>query len=189
LPSASPRLRRAKGAAERRNEEGLHHAEEDLRRFVHRELLAPLASSKSWPLAATTAVGHVRLATNRILIELCCPGAGPDSAWLEFANRGGRLVARFAAAGWVAGLPEVARGVLVTARTGCCKRGGVDRVAEQLDAALPPGSEYEVAGGKLYVRVPEQQAPVVYDLAEPELPADAGRLVFCAQPVTWQAWV
>jgi hypothetical protein len=189
LPKLFARLRRAKGAAERRNEEGLHHAEEDLRRFVQRELLAPLASSKSWPLSATTAVGHVRLATNRILIELCCPGAGPDGAWLEFANRGGRLVARFAAAGWVAGLPEVARGVLVTALTGFYERAGVDLAGEQLDAALPPGSEYEVAGGKLYVRPAGEQAPVVYDLAEPELPADAGRLVFCARPVTWQAWV
>ncbi|MGL4553131.1 MAG: hypothetical protein ACRC33_18350, partial [Gemmataceae bacterium] len=100
LPRAFSRLRRARGAAAHRAEEPLHHVEHELRRFVGRELTAPLAAH------AAVEAGAVRLATNRVRVELLAPALGPP-AWLEFENEDGQLAAGFVTPGWTAGLDGV----------------------------------------------------------------------------------
>src|SRR5581483_1234642 len=138
------KLRRATGKKRRRHAEAL-------RRFVERELFAPLTSSKAWPGEAALTVGELRLATNRIRIGLCCVDLGREGCWLDFTNRGGRLVAGLPVPGWVSRLESRARDVLVTALTGFYKRAGVDLVDEQLVSLFPEGVEYEVRDGKLKV--------------------------------------
>lgn len=130
LPKLYAKMRRAGGKKERKSEEGLHHIEEELRHFVERELLAPLAASKSWPDNARVAVGHVDLATNRIRIELCCPGLSAESCRLVFLNWGGQLVADVVGPGWVEGLDQTMRAVFAAALTGFYKRAGVDVVGD-----------------------------------------------------------
>src|SRR5262249_43399106 len=121
LPKLFARLRRARGQAERKGESGLHHVEDDLRRFVERDLLAPLATSRGWIHSASITVGHMFLATNRIRIELECPGIALQNLWLEFANRGGYLTARVAESGWLNSVAPGQRAVFVTALTGFYK--------------------------------------------------------------------
>lgn len=137
LPRLFARLRRAKGKKERKTEEALHHVEQELHRFVERELIVPLLTSKHWPAAAPVEVAHLALATNQIRIGLECPALSPTSCWVEFTNRGGRLVAEVAQQGWVGSLTEQQRDVFVTVLTGFYKLAGVDLVGEQDMALLP----------------------------------------------------
>lgn len=136
LPKLFASLRRARGAAARKSEEGLHHVEEELRHFIDRELIAPLAASKAWLVSATVAVGHSQLATNQIGIELLCPGLAPGSCRLVFLNRGGRLVARLDGPGWLAAIEPGPRAAFANALAGLYKRAGVD-VVESADGAPP----------------------------------------------------
>jgi hypothetical protein len=192
------KLRRATGKKRRRHEEALHHVAEEMRRFVGRELFAPLCASHWWPSPAALTLGEIRLATNRIRIEFCCPDLGADGCWLDFTNRGGRLVAGLPLAGWVNRLDARPRDVLVTALIGLYKRAGVDLVAEQLVSLFPEGLEYEIREGKLLVTAPGLKGSVAYDLeklaepapgATPGLPKSAGEFLFRQRRVTWQAWV
>lgn len=183
LPKLYAKLRRAKGKGERKKEEGLHHVEEELVRFVERDFIAVLAASRAWPTAATIAVGHVELATNRVRLELCCPGLGPGPLWIEWANRSGWLVARITEAGWAGGLAEELRGALVSALTGLYKRAGVDLVEEHLAAALPAGAVWSITRAGLRVWRDGRSEEV--DLTQAE---SAAALRFSAAPLTWAAW-
>jgi hypothetical protein len=152
LPKLFAKLRRAKGRRERKQEEGLHHVEVELKHFLERELLAVLHASKAWDAQMRVAVGHLDLATNQIGVELATSFAvsrsqrateretasdvRPEpishqreaSAWLEFSNRDGRLYAHLADLGWVAQLDDSSRNVLSDALVGLYKRAGVDVV-------------------------------------------------------------
>ncbi|MFO0845965.1 MAG: hypothetical protein U0797_26885 [Gemmataceae bacterium] len=130
LPKLFARLRRSRGAAARKSVEGLHHVEEELRHFIDRELIATLAASKSWLVSATVAVGEVRLGTNKIRIDLSCPGLAPESCALYFINRGGKLLARLDGPGWLAHLDAGPRAAFANALVGVYKQAGVE-VIEQ----------------------------------------------------------
>jgi hypothetical protein len=198
LPRLFAKLRRAVGKKRRRAEEALHHVEEELRHFVARELFATLAVNKKWPAEEKLTVGKIVLATNRIRIELLCPHFAPESCWLDFTNRGGRLVAAVPVAGWLSRLNVPLREVAAAAWTGFYKRAGVDLLAEQLEGVFPAGAEYEIHEGKMAVTVPGVEGAVTYDLenpheparpARPGLPADAGAFLFRERTVAWEAWV
>jgi hypothetical protein len=104
LPVLFARLRNSEGPARLHHEEGLHHVGAELRRFVQRALLLPLAAAREWGEGDVPAVGQIALATSRIRVKLTCLGLGEKSAWIEFKNDGGRLAARLTEPGWTAGL-------------------------------------------------------------------------------------
>jgi hypothetical protein len=195
VPKLFAKLRHVHGRSARKAEENLHHVEESVRHFVERDFIALLAGSPSWGLAASLTVGEVHLATYLIRIELCCPGLGPEGMLLDIEQRGGWLVAGIARAGWLERLGEEQTAALVDALAGFYHLAGVDVVREQVRAALPPGTPFEITEQGLVVE------GVVYDLGDPlcapsfaegsapqtVVPAD--QLVFNRRPIRWADWV
>jgi hypothetical protein len=199
LPKLYAKLRRGRGRTARRQHEALHDVAECLRRFVERDLLAILATSKTFAGAPTLEVGEVRIATNRIRIELRAAAAG-DSLFLEFEDRAGRLVAataRPAGKTWLAALSAEQLLAFHDALAGFCKLAGVALVREQVEAALPPGAAYEVTAEGLVVWPgPGQENRLVFTLGSgsgggPDaLQGLAERdLVFGSMPIRWEDWV
>ncbi|MBY0230372.1 MAG: hypothetical protein K2W96_13900, partial [Gemmataceae bacterium] len=122
LPKLFAALRSSTGTARRKAEEGLHHAEEELSRFIERALLVPLRAARGWE--SPVSVGHVSLATKRIRAELLSPAG--EAAVLEFRNIEGRLAARFAEAGWAARLDGPRRTALEGVLAGFLKLAGAE---------------------------------------------------------------
>jgi hypothetical protein len=176
----------------------LHHNAEAVRRFVDRELLELLRESRSWT-DRSIATGEIRLATNRILVELYCPDLAEDSLWLAFEEQSGWLVAGIHKRGWADNLSYAARHALASALAGFYKLSGVDLVREQIESRLQPGAPpYEVTDESLVVW-PARNAPArayrlrdwpaLYANGDGALPADRDRWVFAATPITWRRWV
>jgi hypothetical protein len=194
LPKLFAKLRRLHGKAERRAEEGLHHVEQEVRRFAERDLIAYLAASNRWGLSASVYLGHVRLGVSRIRLEVCCPGLAGESLLLDLEHHGGRLLAGLARIGWAAGLTPARRRTLTAVLAGFYHLAGVDLVREQLTAALPAGAEYDVTAEGLVVRPPGAE----YDLADPAappqppapgLPPRSAELLFRVPRIRWADWV
>src|SRR5207302_558350 len=104
--------------------------------FVFRELVTLLQQSPSWR-GQSLSVGWVALASNRIRVELIHADYPADSAWLEFEDRCGWLMASLREAGWVTHLTAEQAQAVTTALAGLYKLAGVDLVQEQLRASLP----------------------------------------------------
>jgi hypothetical protein len=194
LPKLFARLRHTHGRAERKAEEGLHHVEQEVGHFVQRELLAYLAASKRWGPSAPVALGRVILGVSRIRLELCCPSLPGDSVLVDLEERSGRLMAGLARTGWIDGLAAARRGTLTAVLAGFYHLAGVDLVREQLAAALPAGTEYDVTREGLLVR----PFHAVYDLDHPDapprnpapgLPRCSADLLFRVPPARWADWV
>lgn len=188
----------------RTHRQALRDVEEAIRRFVTRDLVAVLAPSPGWdgkPIAA----GRVQLGTNRIRVELLS-GSEP-SAWLEFEDRSGWLVAGWAEPGWVHTLAGDPARIFSNALTYLYKRAGVELIREHVRAELPKTAEhFDVVGSGLLVWYGHREsAPVLYDLAHraddlrPRTPdnlnpttgptLDADRLAFQRVNLTWPQWV
>jgi hypothetical protein len=203
LPKLYARLRRSKGKAERKTEEGLHHVEEAVRRFVERDLVADVGASHAWAGTTPLRVGEILLATNRIRFELRCPDAEGGALSLEMSNRGGWLVARVVQPGWLPGLSRQRREAFHDALVGFYKLSGVDVVHEQMAAALPAGCAFDVgAEGVTVWPTSDPSCAVTYDLSAPErpprgagcagltgLPPSGEALVLARSTVPWAAWV
>jgi hypothetical protein len=202
LPKLYVKLRRASGSSERKKEEGLHHVEQRLRHFGQRDFIDVLASSRSWNLSASLALGEVWLGTNRIRVELCCPALAGASVLIDFDHLGGWLVASIARAGWLDSLSAPQRAAFASALTGLYKRAGVDLVWQHLEAVLPRGAVIDVRHDGLFVwQDAERTRGVVYDLEQPDeaprvvgpggldVPGHSRDVLFSAWPVTWAAWV
>ncbi len=215
LPRLYARLRAAERQAARTDNwrdarthrQALGVLEEAVRRFVTRELVAvlnPGPGSAGWggpPLG----VGEVHLGTNRIRVEFTA--AAVESAWLEWEDRSGWLVAGWAGAGFLADLPPGPAREFENALAYLHRRAGVDLVREQVRAALPPAAHFDIAPGGLLVWYGPREStpPVLYDLSDPaaELrpltptalrpapgPAlEARRLVFGRVELSWAEWV
>jgi hypothetical protein len=156
LPKLYARLRRIKGTGLGKRREQLHHVEEAVRRFVERNLLAQLAGSKTWGVEAPPQVGSIRLASNRIRIELRQPGQGEANIHIDLEEHAGRLVAGIAAFaepkrpdsngairlshGWLDRLPLEQVRAFTDALAGFYKAAGVDLVREQVETLLPAGA-------------------------------------------------
>ncbi len=201
LPKLYARLRRASGPAERKAEEGLHHVEEAVRRFVDRDLIAGLAASKAWG-AAALASGRLHLGANRIRIELCCPERGETPVVLDFANRGRFLTAAVVQAGFSLDLLAEQQEAFANILASFYKEAGVDLIREQVLAFLPPGGEYDVQDDRLTLWLDAKRSRgAVYDLQRPELPprllagggdglpGNAKPFLFSMRPISWTAWV
>jgi hypothetical protein len=184
---------------------GLHHAEEDLRRFVDRDLLLLLAHTRGWQ-GHRIVTGHIKLATNRVLVELRCPDLSADSLWIDFSERSGWLLAAVHRRGWLDSLHNTQRTTLDNALAGFYKMAGVDLVRDQLAAQFDP---HEVSyaidenGLKVWpIRSPQDvtrvalrdwpPAPVpralpamlpLVPLSRPE------RLIFARATISWLRWL
>jgi hypothetical protein len=177
LPKAFARFRRARRRvwtgpdvprpekAAQKQREALHHTEEALRRFVERDLLALLAGSRALGGPGSAVVlGEVRLATNRIRLELLPPGVHEaEPLGVDIEERGKVLVGGVWQTGWLDTISPDARQTLDTALTGWFLKSGVALVQT-------PGSPVGDDGNGAS---PPQTAP--RRLAEVE--------------VTWSKWV
>ena len=117
-------------------------------------------------------VGAIRLASNRIRIELCRLGQGEQSVHLDLEEHAGRLVAGFTATGerqpsngWLDRLPLEQLRAFTDALAGFYKACGVDVVREQVESALRPGMRFYVSEQGLIVETgPRFEAAARYDL-------------------------
>ncbi len=219
LPKLYARLRRVKEAGTGKRHEELLHVQEAVRRFVVRNLITVLAGSKTWETTTPLHVGAIRLASNRIRIELCRLGQGEQSVHLDLEEHAGRLVAGFTPApvsaetngdrqpsnGWLDHLPLEQVRAFTDALAGFYKACGVDVVREQVESALRPGMRFFVGEQGLIVETgPRFEAAARYDLDAEELMAPqpvegrtparlrsfpAERLLFKKTAIRWEDWV
>ncbi|MBK9033706.1 MAG: hypothetical protein IPL61_20980 [Myxococcales bacterium] len=210
LPKLFARLRRAtwKGDARAvaKAREGVHHAEEAVRHFVDRQLVALLNQDLIFR-ATDVAVPHVEVGSNRLRIELACPSVGPGRATIAIEEQSGWLVASVPQRGWLAALDGDQRRVVEIALAGFYKLSGIDLVREQLEAVLAdgglPGVAYDLADDRLVVWPGAKfEVELVYDLTAPGQPAavygptwshDAPKLgghhaLFGREPIATEAW-
>lgn len=213
LPKLFARLRRADRKARETGKvkgigkqlEGLHHVEEQVRRFIDRDLLALLEHSTGWGGRRLTA-GEIHLSTNRILAELQCPDLGDDGLWLSLEEQAGWLVTDVQRAGWLDALEDPPRTALANAVAGFYAMAGVNLVREQVDAVADPlNARYEIHEDSLLL-IPRQtpQNAVRYELSDwpttlPQLAlswgglteptAEPKQLVFSYTTIPWRAWV
>lgn len=116
----------------------LHHVHLAVEHFVDRELLAVLRESSEWTIEDVD-VERIRLASNNIRVELICPSLNDSRLILVFEEQSGWLVANAQDSGWVSGLTEPERKLLMTALIGFYRLAGVDLVREQIEVALGEG--------------------------------------------------
>jgi hypothetical protein len=215
IPKAYAKMRRAQRRAQRtgrwrsfrKQRDVLRQAEESIRHFVEREFIALLEGSRAWS-GRGLAIGAINLGSNRIRVELGCPGLGPN-AWLTLEERAGWLVAGVARAGWLTHL--VKRGdpparAFATALNGLYQMSGVDLLRTQIEASFAPACPpYDLteeglvvwpgADSECEVQYPLRDGllirPRVSDcLPTIELPVlERKRLLLREQPTAWTQWV
>lgn len=216
LPRLYARLRSAEREAARTDNwrdartyrQALDELAEAVRRFVTRELVAVLNPSKEnadWG-GPRLGVGQVQLGTNRIRIEFTAAGAS-ESAWLEWEDRSGWLVAGWDGVGFLADLQPGPAREFENALAYLHRRAGVDLIREQLKTVLPSDAHFDIVPNGLLVWFGPREStpPVLYDLIDPgtELrpltpvsrrPAqgptlDARKLMFGRVELKWAEWV
>jgi hypothetical protein len=137
LPKLFARLRRAERSRGRetaalKRRDALHHVEQSFRRFVERDVVALLRESQT-PSTAEVSAGSIRLATNRIRLELITPDEERQSLLIDLIEHEGMMIAGVARAGWAADLTRDARGTLADALVGFFKMSGVELAFPRLD--------------------------------------------------------
>jgi hypothetical protein len=210
LPKLWAKLRRAvrkgEGSADK-HREAMREIAEAVERFVDRELSALLAGSDRWEGAVH--VAGVHLASNRVRVELSRSprgqhAQGPGVCALSFEEQSGWLLAGVAEPGWIASLAGEERVLFENALAGLYHRAGVELVREQIEAALPATTRYDIADEGLVVWPAGWATELVYDLDQKptlharvrgEPPAEAppvldrSALLFAEQPIPWKTWV
>jgi hypothetical protein len=209
IPKLYKKLRRAERYGQqitaRKILAALHHVEESVSRFIERELLALLRQNKSWAGSPIEAVS-IRLATNRILVELHCRALGETPLVIAFAHQGGWLLAGVLECGWLPKLSADQRHTLAAALAGLYKKAGVDLTREQIAASLPATTfAFDITEiGLMVWSTADDAQDVAYDLnASPDLQPmplgrgvpvgmpvlNARRLLFSNAPLAWTDWV
>lgn len=202
LPKLYARLRR--GRSPRKQYEALHHLRERLRQFVERNLFAILAGSKSWNDAVSLRVGDIRIATNRIRMELTDSAA---SIFVDFEEHGGWLLAgltcpSYRSQTWLSRLTAEQGMAFRDALGGFYKLAGVDVVREQIASLLPMDTAYDLTQKGLVVwPLSGQNVEAIYDLEDgPDLVPSSGAasmlpsltldaVLYSATPIRWMDWV
>jgi hypothetical protein len=207
LPKLWAKLRRAAKKGDPSVEK--HHVAmrelmEAVERFADRELVALLAASDHWKGGAVH-VAHVALGSNRVRVELARDGQA-EPCTIAFEEQSGWLVAGVARPGWAAALDGDQRVIFENALAGLYERAGVDLVREQIEAALPPGTPYDIADEGLVVWPEGFATERVYDLQgrgtltatvrgepaageAPPPPIERSAIVFHEQGIAWKDWV
>jgi hypothetical protein len=213
LPKLFSKLRRALRQAHadgdrrpaRRYEEALHHAEEAIRHFGERELVAFVNAGKSWA-DRQAHVAAVEAGCNNIRLELACPTLGEEHLQVRFEEQSGWLLAQVAHQGWLPKLSAEQTSVLCLALTGFYKKAGVDLIREQIESSFgrtsPP---YDMTDtGLLVWPRGDFVMSAIYDLREgsalhPHVVAgqpasglpvlEADQLLLRNRQVEWAGWV
>ncbi len=141
LPKRFARLRRAlatgRDGAATRHREAIHHVEEAVRRLVERDLAALLNASRSLG-DRVIEPGSIRLATNRIRVELIDRRAEGPGLWVDLEDIAQGLTAGIHRAGWLDGPDLRERRPLADALAGLYKLSGVQRIRPPDDRAASP---------------------------------------------------
>jgi hypothetical protein len=211
VPKLYARLRRAERKARlnnnwkptRKHRRALHHVELAVRRYAQREFVELLHQSRAWQ-GPRVALGRIEIASNHVLLELCCVELGEESLWIALEQRSGWLVADIARPGWFDRLLPQQRRVLNSALVGLYKTGGVDLVCEQVLASLGTPARLDFREDGLTVHSGEhEESEIFYPLAtspsEPRVVAGRAtrtwpdlprrQLLFRDQPLPWAEWV
>lgn len=211
LPKLFAKLRKAESHAAadltharvRKYQDKLHHAAEEIRHFVDRELLALLRENPTFAHVEVT-TGEIRLGSNRIRITLERSDRSAQGVTLAFEEQSGWLLGSVPDPGWLADLTEAELNTFATFLTGFYKLAGVDLVREQVAAALGTAPRaYDISDEGLVVW-PDQrfETEVIYDLHNGPIihPRSTGgpnhlplletdRLVFSRRALAWRRWV
>jgi hypothetical protein len=208
IPKIYSRLRRAaqKGkVALYKQREALGDVETALRRFVERELVGLLDRAQRWK-GGKVVVGMITMASNRIRIELLCPGTDAGSAEIAFEEQSGLLLGTVSRPGFIDTLEGDQRIIFENALAGLYKVAGVDLVREQVDALLG-GLPWDVTDDGLLVWPDGSWATeVLYDLggrgklkpvrrmgdaerARAAQPLQTKDLLFREGAIPWSDWV
>jgi hypothetical protein len=214
VPALFDRLRRAERRAGQENwralrgyRQSLEEVKTSLQKFVTREMISLLDQSSAWE-GQRLRVGEVRLATNRIDVELNHEGLSGNALWLRFECRSGWLTACVLAPGWLRDLPDEQFSVFLAGLTYLYQVAGIDLVHEQIRRALPEGvRSYEITSAGLVAWLDDgHQQCVCYNFRHvngmllPRRPANGGtnlewplleprRLVFARNRISWQQLV
>jgi hypothetical protein len=209
VPKLFQRLRRAERRGRlqtvRKLKDALHHVAESVERFVEHELVAFLQRAKRWSNLPVE-LGHVRLGTNRVLVELRCSALGENPLVFSVDYQDGWLLAGVLEPGWLPSLNEEQRQTLAAGLAGLYKLAGVHLTREQIDASLPPPTlAYTLTAKGLVAWACDGNQDVTYDLrpeglTEPirlsdgslatDMPVlDTKRLLFSNVTITWDQWV
>ena len=214
LPKLFTRVRRALSGGEtsvhsqaaRKHLAAIQTVEVAVRRFVDRTLCR-LLTETGFRGGAAVRPDRVRLATNRIEVELVLPDAARPAVCLQFDDYCGWLNAAIHEPGWLADLDDEDRSRFNAALAGFYKRAGVDLVREQLALSLgPAAADAELTGDQLVLTEIGGNVPsVAYRLRStaPRLtpvmlngaasgawPAPArDEVVFADAPIEWDRWV
>jgi hypothetical protein len=209
LPKLYRKLRRAERRGQKRKTRnilaGLHHVEQNVSHFVERELLALLRQSHGWKGLAIN-LAAVRLATNRVTVELSCPELDSQPLVLGIDHHTGWLVAGVLEPGWLPKLMPEQRQTLASALAGLYKMAGVDLTREQIaEGFAPTPVAFDIDSDGLVVWPSSDfTKEAVFDLsAGPVLqphhangampaglrPLDTSWLLFTSTPVSWLDWV
>ena len=120
-----------------RRRDELHHAETAVRNFVERELIGLCEEGQLLPRPVLS-VGEVRLATNRVEVELLSSELPNEPALLTWEETGGQLTAAVDPPGWLETLNDVQRESLTTALGGLLQRAGTDQVRGPVSTTVQP---------------------------------------------------
>jgi hypothetical protein len=144
IPKLFARLRRAerkrRRRAARRHLHHLDHVRESLRHFVDRDLLELLRRCPAWSQACSLHVREVRLATNRIGIDITATSSPKDGEGegepltICLDEQSGWLLGRSNWPVWLSTLSERHRHTLADAMAGFYKFAGVEAVAQSAPA-------------------------------------------------------
>ncbi len=166
LPKRFARLRHAladgKDGAAARHREAIHHVEEAVRRLVERDVAALLNASRALG-NRSIAPGSIRLATNRIRIELVDREAEGPGLWIDLEDLASVLTAGIHRAGWLGGVEDIRRRPLADALAGLYKLGGVQQVC-------PPDEPTEGVQADESSPCPDGESPGPVDFAAVDIP-------------------
>lgn len=129
---------------------GLRDVEVHVRRFVERELAAPLALARRWRHGAVSVV-RVELGSNRIRVTLACAAVSRDVCEIAFEEQSGFIVASTPRAGFVDALSDEGRLLFENALLGLHQLAGVDLVRERIEHVLGVDNPYDVGDDGLVV--------------------------------------
>jgi hypothetical protein len=166
--------------------QAIEEVKEEIRRFVDREMLSLLTKSSSWSdkfasvqivdseLLATNGakldradntldVGNVRLASNRVEIEIIHSAFPDSSVWIRIESRNNWLVANLEDQGWLKHLPKEQVWTFLSALACFYKYSGVDLVHEQIQASLGIGArQYEIVENGMRIWLNSKHTETVY---------------------------
>jgi hypothetical protein len=170
----------------------LEEVSASLEHFVAREMVALLLRHPAWH-GTKMEVGPIRLATNRVRIELVHQDHPARPVEIEIAYHAGWMLASLRSVGWLDAAEPVAVRVFAICLAYLYRRSGVDLVREQIVGRLGvPASSLQLTSQGLQMWSAGSDSPTTIDLREmmedPTRGEKVRRLVFGETPIRWADW-